>query len=201
MSAFERLEYMRSIGRGEEYVVTRTVWLQIGEGAAEDTWMAAAPELLPIVPRSRLWLPKLGIGDDERFASIFRNTWHKIPLGARRLKVKHWRENSAHFPIQGLWSPTIQLTDYWELSDRTVRQPKDLGVCGRNGHSLYFYAPAVDAVPAQHVEELIAHELRMCGSMPKAKLSRRTEASRDGSMTSRSLPTRSWNSGASILKQ
>lgn len=124
-----------------------------------DEWAANAPEFLPIVPSARLWLPRLGIGDDERFAILVQDTWRRIPLGARRLMVRHWRRSEPIWAIQGLWSPTIQLTEYWELSDQSVRQPKDLAGCGRNGHSLYFYAPLVDAMPAQHVQELIAHEL------------------------------------------
>ena len=61
--------------------------------------------------------------------------------------------------IQGLWSPTIALVDHWELSDNTWRQPKDMGACGRKGHSVYYWAPIVDAMPDAHVAELIAHEL------------------------------------------
>lgn len=118
-----------------------------------------APEFLPVVPTSRLWLPRLGFGDDERFAAIFRDTWCRIPLKARRIMVKHWRKSEPAWAIQGLWSPTIQLTDDWEFSDRSVRQPKEVAACGRNGHSLYFYAPLVDAMPVVHVQELIAHEL------------------------------------------
>jgi len=118
-----------------------------------------APEFLPIVPSSRLWLPRLGIGDDERFAFIFRDTWRRIPLRAKRLMVRHWRMSEPVWAIQGFWSPVIELADYWEFSDRTVRHPKDAAACGRNGHSLYFYAPLVDAMPVVHVQELVAHEL------------------------------------------
>jgi hypothetical protein len=61
--------------------------------------------------------------------------------------------------MQRLWSLVVELVDDWELSDVSGRQPKDMAVCGRAGHSLYFYAPLVDALPEQHVGELIAHEL------------------------------------------
>ena len=118
-----------------------------------------APEFMPIVPSSRLWLPRLGIGDDKRFAAIFRDTWPRIPLKARRLMVNHWRKSEPIWAIQGFWSPMIQLADDWEFSDRTVRHPKDFAACGRNGHSLFFYAPLVDAMPGHHIQELIAHEL------------------------------------------
>jgi hypothetical protein len=53
----------------------------------------------------------------------------------------------------------IQLTDHWAFSDRAIRQPKVMAGCGRNGHSLYFFAPIVDVMPTHHVEELVAHEL------------------------------------------
>ena len=72
--------------------------------------------------------------------------------------VKHWRECPPG-RLQGLWSPLVALVDDWEFSDHFSREPKDLGACGRGGHSLFFYAAIVDAMPAQHVGELIAHEL------------------------------------------
>lgn len=125
----------------------------------DDQMELAVPEFLPIVPTSRIWLPKLGIGDDERCASIFQDTWRQIDIRARRLMVAHWRASKPLYAIQGLWSPTIQLVGSWEFSERSWRQPKELAACGCNGHSLYFYAPVVDAMPEQHVKELVAHEL------------------------------------------
>lgn len=118
----------------------------------------AEEEYLPIVPSSRLWLAARGDGNRPRFAGLFAATWRQIPLWGRRACVKHWREDPFPFQ-QGLWSPLIELAADWELSDRCWRQPKDMGVCGRNAHSLYFYQPLVDALPPQHVSELIAHEL------------------------------------------
>jgi hypothetical protein len=115
-------------------------------------------EFLPIVATSRLWLPRLGIGDDERFASIFRNTWKKIPLCARRMMVKYSRSCPIRL-IRGLWSPWVSLVLDWKFSSRGFRHPRDLAACGRFGHCLFFYAPVVDAMPVQHVEELVAHEL------------------------------------------
>jgi hypothetical protein len=58
--------------------------------------------------------------------------------------------------IHGYWSPLIQLVDDGHPSNL---QPKDLGRCYCDGHSLDFYAPVVDAMPTVHVGELIAHEL------------------------------------------
>ncbi|MBI2806097.1 MAG: hypothetical protein HYX68_14040 [Planctomycetes bacterium] len=124
----------------------------------EDAERFKAPDFLPVVPTSRLWLPRWEIGDDKRFALIFRDTWKRVPIRARRLMVRHWR-TCPIWLMQGLWSPTISLTDDWEFSDVCGRKPKDLGGCGRGGHSLYFFAPIVDAMPVQHVGELIAHEL------------------------------------------
>jgi len=129
------------------------------EGISVDNLIPGAREYLPIVPSSRLWLPRLGKGDDARFAENFRDTWRRIPLNARRAMVGHWRKSQPLSAIQMVWSPLICLCNEWELSDETWRQPKDAGVCGHNGHTLYFYAPLVDAMPPQHVGELIAHEL------------------------------------------
>lgn len=133
---------------------------------------AANYEFLPIVPSSRLWLPRLGIGDDARFAGIFRDTWGSIPIRARRLIVKHWRQCPLG-RLQGLWSPMVALANYWEFSEWGVRGMKDYAACGCGGHSLFFDAPLVDAMPSQHVRELIAHELAhaveyACGEFPQA---------------------------------
>lgn len=123
-----------------------------------DEVLDSAPEFFPIAPNSRLWLPKLGIGDDERFADIVRKTWKMIPTWARRMMVKYWRACPGGF-IPAFWSPTIALDLDWHFSEHGFRHPKDLAACGCFGHRLFFYAPVVDAMPSQHVEELIAHEL------------------------------------------
>lgn len=115
-------------------------------------------QYLPIVPSARLWLPRLGFGDDERFAGIFRATWRRIPLGARRIMVEHWRNAPLLF-VQGHWSPLIQFANNWMFFNVFIRQLKDLAICTPHGHILAFYAPVVDAMPAVHVGELIAHEL------------------------------------------
>lgn len=125
----------------------------------DDLADATIVKYLPIIPASGLWLLKLGIGNDERFAQIFRDTWRQIPLKARRLIVKFWRRNTPPWAATGLRSPTIQLTDYWEFSERSWRQKNELGICGLDGHGLFFYGPVVDKMPQRHVEELIAHEL------------------------------------------
>jgi len=118
-----------------------------------------ACDYLPIAPSSRLWLPKLGEGNDERFANLFHATWHNLPPKTRRLIVKHWKNNGRMTIPWQWWSPLIALTRHWRFTDRCVRQPGDIGACGRGGHSLFFYAPVVDAMPAKHVQEVIAHEL------------------------------------------
>lgn len=51
-------------------------------------------QLIPILPRSGLYLPQFGYADDRRFARIFRETWLSLPLWARRRMLRHWREDS-----------------------------------------------------------------------------------------------------------
>ena len=55
--------------------------------------------LIPIVPRSGVYLTAFGHGDDKCFAGLFRNTWKRIPLWARRLMLKHWRDYSDYKPL------------------------------------------------------------------------------------------------------
>jgi hypothetical protein len=114
---------------------------------------------LTIQRSSDLYLPVLGFGDDVRFARIFRDTWRRIPLWARRRLVGYWRQ-SQHWLLPV--SPCIELLGDWFERDR------DLGCVGRAGHEIWFWAPIVDAFPEVHVAELIAHELahvllRTCG--------------------------------------
>ena len=84
-----------------------------------DNMILGTREYLPIVPSSRLWLPLPGDGDDARFAAIFRDTWRRIPLNARRAMVGHWRKSQPLSAIQLVWSPLICLCNEWELSDET----------------------------------------------------------------------------------
>src|SRR4051794_37744716 len=42
--------------------------------------------------------------DGERFSRIFRGVWRRIPLGARRSVLRHWRNPANHYL---LFSPSI----------------------------------------------------------------------------------------------
>src|SRR5436305_1373831 len=53
---------------------------------------STGPELIPIQRSAGLYLVRHGDGDDQRFARLFRETWRRIPLGARRQMVSFWRD-------------------------------------------------------------------------------------------------------------
>ena len=104
---------------------------------------ASTARLIPILPRSGLYLPQYGYGDDRRFARVFRDTWLALPLWARRRMLRHWREdqrrtsgliatratrgkpasyiNFFECPAGWMWndeihtmiSPKIELVPYW----------------------------------------------------------------------------------------
>lgn len=88
----------------------------------------------------------------QKFARLFRETWIRIPLWARRPMFKHWRRDFHGVRVIG--APAIYVSDWWP-----DREPGQLGVCGQRGHRLNFWAKAVLEYPDENVRELIAHEL------------------------------------------
>jgi hypothetical protein len=112
--------------------------------------------LLPILPRHGVHLIPLA-GDGRRFASLFRTTWRRMPLWARRRILGHWR--SPRFPFSTLvpLSPQIELVGGW--SGRVRPGVDALADVSRGGHLLRFHAGIVGQMPDDVVCDLIAHEL------------------------------------------
>lgn len=137
--------------------------------------------LIPIIPRSRIYLVPYGHGNDRQFAVRFRDTWKKLPLFARRRLLLHWREDqdlartvvgiydiSKFQPQSGrqlIISPRIELLSGWlgprgdNIVDAPRHPPKEVGHTFAQGHLLRFHAPHVDRMPVSVTECLIAHEL------------------------------------------
>jgi hypothetical protein len=122
---------------------------------------------LPIVPTARLWLPVVGIGNDARFATIFRSTWYRLPLRDRRRIVKHWREDSRR---------TLLLERIVTMSD-TNRDPWeeefDTGSSGQWLDSLTF--PELQAVLSKEIEELFFRVLMIHGGLEKLRQASQAE--------------------------
>jgi hypothetical protein len=117
----------------------------------------------PILKRQRvhLWACQ---GNGPRFASLFRDTWKRLPLWARRRILGHWRSGSDGRGNRfSLWGPTIELLDGWSCRDEGSGEPDslrgDIACVGCAGHVLRFFAPIVDRMPDSVVCDLIAHEL------------------------------------------
>lgn len=133
-----------------------------------------AAKLIPIIPRSGLYLCGHGHGDDRRFARLFRETWVSLPLTARRRMLKHWREDERR-GMRGFWCmgptqayPTIQLLFSWFRTESDLyaaldlmpeEEPQPFAQVFGGGHTLRFLAAAVDRMPDDVVRRLIAHEL------------------------------------------
>lgn len=90
----------------------------------------------------------------DRFASLFRLTWSRLPLWARREILGHWRCGGAGGLFRHLVGriPKIELVGGW--SGREA-----LAAVRSNGHHLQFDAAVVREMPDHLVQDLIAHEL------------------------------------------
>jgi hypothetical protein len=143
--------------------------------------------LIPIIPRSRIFLVPYGHGNDMQFAVRFRDTWKKLPLWVRRRLLRHWREDQDQArtivgifdttrcqhpigwpprnPAEYIISPRIELLSGWigprgdDIVDAPRHPPKEVGHTFARGHLLRFHAPQVDRMPVGVAECLIAHEL------------------------------------------
>jgi hypothetical protein len=142
-------------------------------------------ELLPIIPRSNLFLVRYDHGNEERFSTLFKAAWKQIPLSARRQMLGHWRGEDEAKPLcavirmprgvrsaQGqdvrkcLLSPRIELLHGWtggRSDDKLFPGMGDhrgevAGVFGK-GHLMRFCAPLVDRMPDDVVHDLVGHEL------------------------------------------
>lgn len=111
-------------------------------------------ESIPILPRSGLYLFAVD-GKGKRFASIFANTWRKLPLGVRRRLLKHWR--AVKVPAGRPW-PHIELiagkSDFRRGNSGNAR-----GQTGALGHTFAFKSTKIDKMAPHEVEWAIAHEL------------------------------------------
>ncbi|MFQ5464240.1 MAG: hypothetical protein ACE5E5_16640 [Phycisphaerae bacterium] len=111
-------------------------------------------QLIPLVKRSDIYLPRIGDGDEERFAVNFRKTWRRLGKDVRGRLTAYWRDpDLVYMALQPVF-PTIEV-----LNDWPERCERDLARCCKNGHHFRFWAPAVDAMPDHLVQTLIAHEL------------------------------------------
>lgn len=86
-----------------------------------------------------------GAGNVARFASVFAETWRRLPDATRETLVLYWWKRGV---------PIIRLVD-----DQTRWERPALGCCSPKAAGLYFLQPFVDAMPDKPLSSLIAHEL------------------------------------------
>lgn len=92
----------------------------------------------------------------ERFARLFRETWRRLPLCARRTILAYWRcEPIPALPIK----PDIELLSYWPGQRRGRGLRSDKAAVYHHGYSMKFWWKIVAAYPDNVVMDLIAHEL------------------------------------------
>ena len=118
---------------------------------------------VPLLPRHKIRLFCVD-GDGERFAGLFRQTWRKLSLTARRALLKHWRGLAAYSAEM----PALEALDlHFPLvvlaADKSRFVSPGSGHCiayyGRVPPCLAFHALWMDSLPDFAVEYTIAHEL------------------------------------------
>jgi hypothetical protein len=97
-------------------------------------------------------------GDGPRFVRLFRSTWRRLPLWARRRILGFWHDADDAMANLVLHSPHIELLDGWSKRQGEGLRG-DVGCVSHGGHFLQFHAPVVDLMPEPLVCDLIAHEL------------------------------------------
>jgi hypothetical protein len=112
--------------------------------------------LLPLVPSSGLFLKRGPYGDPERFTVAFKATWRRLSRKVRRTLREYWATPlgvyDELFPFAK--RPGIEIVPHLNGSNRDA-----LGMCMAHRHWFYFWAPAVDLLPEDLLQTLIAHEL------------------------------------------
>lgn len=139
------------------------------------------PQLIPIVPRSDIYLYGHGIPVEERFVKVFRKVWRKLPSGVRRSILSHWQTNVGQFA--GLVSccreaatkgevldctcyhvicPRIEVLPGFEGPEKAFEAPAEnqqwAGVFAF-GSVLRFHSAIVEEMPEEILEILIAQQL------------------------------------------
>ena len=110
----------------------------------------------PLLPRHGVWLFAPD-GGGERFATLFQETWARIPLGPRRAIVRHWRSGPFAYPKP--FGPEVGLMSGWSGRSGGRGLRGDKARTTRAGHTLTFWTKIVAAYPDDLVRDLIAHEL------------------------------------------
>ena len=111
-----------------------------------------------LLPRHHVHLFAPNGKDGARFAGLFQATWKRLPFGARRRVLKHWRSTpiKKHFLLH---VPAIELLDGWSQRERGRGLRGDWAFCHRTGCRLLFWTRIVAAMPDNLVCDLIAHEV------------------------------------------
>jgi hypothetical protein len=118
--------------------------------------MSARGVVVRLLPRHPVYLFTFE-GGGARFAELFRGTWARLPLGARRHILRYWRSENPYTPWDG--TVKVELATDWDgrRRGRGLRGTRASMTWG--GYQLYFFTKVVEALPDELVRDLIAHEL------------------------------------------
>jgi hypothetical protein len=119
--------------------------------------MAKESPVIPIREESELFLVRHGHGNDERFATVFRAMWERIPKETRAILERFWWSD-GHRRCTTFWGPEIELLNDWEgrekYSAATVLIDKE-----RIKFRMKFFSAFFAAIPDDIAQIWIAHEM------------------------------------------
>jgi hypothetical protein len=107
----------------------------------------------PVRPQHRIYLKANGEGDELRFAQRLGIVADRLPRADLRMLANYWQNHASNSLIPP-WSPQFILADDWVL-ENGIRDVGDYEYCGRGGHLMYFWAPALDRMPEALVDQTI----------------------------------------------
>jgi len=111
---------------------------------------------MPLLPEEDYDLHLSGDVDAERFVSIFRGTWPRLPAGARHCLISRWWH-----AMQRPRPPDVPACPFFVLTDGLV-SPQLGDVAGLfidRWHFFAWHAPTMDFLPDALVAAAVAHEL------------------------------------------
>ena len=130
----------------------------------------SASRCYAILPRHGIELcadDSCGPGEARRFVRLFRATWGRTPLGARRQLLDHWRVDEE----LGV-RLDVQLLPRWKGGSKLA------GVCSREGRLLRFRLPTVGEMP-DDIAMILMPRAGACLAVGDGRADARAERRRD----------------------
>lgn len=109
---------------------------------------------IALLPRHKIFYTPNYFVDNARFVRVWRSTWARLPLRARRKLLAYWRTLPTHALGH---APRFHCV--LGYISRHVKDCKAVGMWNFSDGSTHYLADAVNIMPDEILASLIAHEL------------------------------------------